>query len=247
VAASLGYELLDQEIFREAASASDVPEDKLLSAFREPPGFFGMSSAVRKRSIAHVSAALVKHLLKDNVVYHGPFGHLLVPGVSHVLKVRIVAQREDRVATKIKRETNLSETDADKALLREDKQRSTLAKQVFGVDDEDTDPFDLIINTSQVDVDTAAEIIVNTVKRDRYQPMTYSMRCMERLELALRTRASLVGIDPNVEVQVESDHLRIQTRLRSDGKQRTMREKAAELEGVQKVEMEVLEDSLSRY
>jgi cytidylate kinase len=243
----LGYELLDEEVFREASSASDLPEDKLLSAFREPPAFFGMSAAARKRSIAYVSAALAKRLLKDNVIYHGPFGHALVPGVSHVLKVRIVADREDRVATKVKREADVSEAAAEKALQREDKQRSTLAKQVFGVDDGDTDPFDLVINTSQVDVETATEIIVNAVKRDRYQPMTYSMRCMERLELALRTRASLVGIDPDVEVEAESDHLRIRTRLRSEGKQRAMREKAVEVEGVEKVEMEVLEDSLSRY
>jgi cytidylate kinase len=243
----LGYELLDREVFREASSVSGIPEDKLLNAFQKAPAFFAMSSAARKRSIAHVSAALAKHLLKDNVVYHGPFGHVLVPGVSHVLKVRIFAQREDRAATKVKRETNLSAADAEKTILREDKQRSTLAKQVFGVDDEDTDLFDLVINTSQVDADTATEIIVNTVKLNRYQPMTYSMRCMERLELALRTRASLVGVDPDVEVQVENGHVRVRTRLRSEGKQRAMREKAAALEGVADVEIEVLEDSLSRY
>jgi hypothetical protein len=205
-----------------------------------------MSSAARKRSIAHVSAALAKHLLKDNVVYLGPFGHVLVPGVSHVLKVRIFAQWEDRVATKVNRETNLSVTDAEKTILREDKQRSKLAKQVFGVDDEDTDLFDLVINTSQVDTDKATEIIVNTVKLNRYQPMTYSIRCMERLELALRTCAALVGVDPGVEIQVENGHVRIRTRVRSEGKQRAMREKAAELEGVADVGMEVLGDSLSR-
>jgi cytidylate kinase len=246
VASTLSSELIDQEVFQDASAASGIPEDKLLTAFREPPSFFGMSAAMRKRSIAQVSAALAKRLLKDNVVYHGPFGHVLVPGISHVLKVRIFAQREDRVATKLEREANLSEADAEKALLREDKQRASLAKQVFGVDDEDTDLFDLVINTSQVDTDTATEIILNTVKLKRYQPMTYSIQCMENLELSLRARALLVADDPDVDVHVENGHVRVRARARSEGKRRAMREKVATLDGVANVEIEALGDSLSR-
>ena len=37
------------------------------------------------------------HFVKDNVVYHGLAGQFLVAGVSHVLKVRIMAEMEDRV------------------------------------------------------------------------------------------------------------------------------------------------------
>ena len=248
-ASDLGYDLIDREIFQDASAVSGIPEATLFSAFEEPPSFFGMSRATRKRSIAHVSAALAKRMLKDNVVYHGPFGHVLIPGVSHVLKVRIFAQREDRVANRVKREAGVTAGEAEKTLLKEDRQRASLAKQVFGVDDEDTNLFDLLVNTSQVDVDTAVEIITNTVKLSRYQPMTYSIRCMENLELSLRARAGLVELDPDVEVEVDNGNVRVRSRVRGVvGKKKLseMRQRVAALEGVKAVEIETVEDTFGR-
>jgi cytidylate kinase len=246
VASSLNYEVIDREVFQDASDASGLPADKLLAAFREPPSFFGMSAAMRKQSIAHVSAALVKRLLKDNVVYLGPFGYVLLPGISHVLKVRINAGTKDRVASKMEK-THLSESDAKKTLLREDKQHASLAKQVFGVNEEDADLFDLVVNTSEVDEDAATEIILKTVKLKRYQPMTYSIQCIENLELSLRARALLVGDDPDVDVQVEDGVLRVRTRVRADGKRRAMREKASALVEAKSVEIQSIGDPLSRY
>lgn len=247
-ATRLGYELIDQEVFQDAARASGLSEAKLLRAFHEAPSFFGVSTAARKRHIAHVSAALAKRLLKDDVIYHGPFGHVLIPGVSHVLKVRVFAQREDRVATKVKRDAGLSVAEAEKALLKEDKQRAALAKQVFGFDDEDTSLFDLLIDTSQVDVDMAVDIIANTVKLQRYQPMTYSVRCLENLELSLRARASLVDLDTEVEVEADNGTVRVRTRVGggTGKKLAEMRQRIETLDGVKRIEVEALEHRLRR-
>jgi cytidylate kinase len=241
----LGYECVEQEVFQQAAVESGIEEAKLWRAFREPPSFFGPSIAARKRSVVHVAAALAKHMLKDNVVYHGPFGHILIPGISHVLKVRIFAQREDRVATKVKREGTVSAGAVEKALLREDKQRRALAKLVFNVDDDDANLFDLVINTSQVDVETATDIIAGTVKLKRYQPMTYSVRCMGNLELSLRTKASLIDLDPDLDVEADNGNIRIRTRARGK-KLAAMRQQAAAFQGVKSVEVESVEDSFGR-
>ena len=249
VATALGYELLDQEVFQSASSKSGIPEAKLLRAFQESPTFFGMSASTRKRLIPLVSAELAARLLKDDVVYHGSFGHVLVTGVSHVLKVRIFAQLEDRVAIKVKREGGLSAGEAEKALLHEDRQRDQIAKQVFNLDEEDAALFDLVINTSQVDVDTAVDIITGTVKLKRYQPMTYSVRCMENLELSLRARAHLIDLDPDVVVEADNGNVRIRTRgagWSSRKKSSEMRERTATLDGVKSVDVEVVEDTLGR-
>jgi cytidylate kinase len=249
VATALGYELADQEVFQSASSAWGIPEAKLLRAFQEAPAFFGMSASTRKRLIPLVSAELAAKLLKDDVVYHGPFGHVLVTGVSHVLKVRIFAQLEDRVANRVKRESGLSTAEAERAILHADRQRLQLAKEVFNVDDEDAAPFDLVINTSQVDVDTASDIITGTVKLKRYQPMTYSVRCMENLELSLRARAHLVDLDPNVLVEADNGNVRIRSRgggWSARKKATEMRQRTAVLEGVTSVDVEMVEDTLGR-
>ena len=62
--------------------------------------FFGE----KEKFVAFIRAALLKHVQKDNVVYHGLFGHFFLQDIPHVLKVRIVGDLEARVADEVKRE-----------------------------------------------------------------------------------------------------------------------------------------------
>jgi hypothetical protein len=185
-------------------------------------------------------------LLPDNVVFHGPFAHCLVQGISHVLKVRVFAHVQDRVALKVKQEGG-STREAGKAIVATDRARLLLAKLAFGVDDDDPSLFDLVLNTSQVDPETAIGLIAETVGHKRYQPMTYSQKCLENLELSQRARAALVDLDPEVVVQAESGQLRIRTRSAGRGKARRLaqiRERVATLSGVSGVEVETVADLL---
>ncbi|MEJ2041103.1 MAG: cytidylate kinase family protein, partial [Desulfosarcinaceae bacterium] len=45
-----------------------------------------------------IQAALLEHARKDNIVYHGMAGHLFLSGISHVIKIRVLAEMEDRIA-----------------------------------------------------------------------------------------------------------------------------------------------------
>jgi cytidylate kinase len=247
-ASRLGFECLDQEVFQEAAQRSGFSEAHLRRAFEEAPSLFGMSLATRKRAVAHVGAALSRRLLRDNVVYHGPFGHFLIQGVAHVLKVRIHAQLADRVALKVKRDGG-STQEAEKFISRIDRERLLLARMVFGAEDDDPNLFDLVVNTSQVDPETAVGIIAETVQHKRYQAMTYSQRCLENLELSYRARAALVELDPDVAVQAENGQVRVRTKASGrskEGRVAAIRERIGKLEGVRTVEVEVVEDFLDR-
>jgi cytidylate kinase len=246
LASRLGYECLADEVFPEAASRSGIPVGKLRQALEEAPSLFGMAPSARKRLIAHLQAALLRRLLPDNVVFHGPFAHCLVQGISHVLKVRVFAHVQDRVALKVKQEGG-STREAGKAIVATDRARLLLAKLAFGVDDDDPSLFDLVLNTSQVDPETAIGLIAETVGHKRYQPMTYSQKCLENLELSQRARAALVDLDPEVVVQAESGQLRIRTRSAGRGKARRLaqiRERVATLSGVSGVEVETVADLL---
>lgn len=41
--------------------------------------------------IDRIQAALLEHVARDNVVYHGFAGQMLLEGIAHVLKVRVIA------------------------------------------------------------------------------------------------------------------------------------------------------------
>ena len=54
--------------------------------------------------IAFIQAAVLKYFKKDNVIYHGNAGHFFAKDVPHILKVRIIADIEDRVKLVMDRE-----------------------------------------------------------------------------------------------------------------------------------------------
>jgi cytidylate kinase len=244
VATRLGGEFVSEEVFDEAAARSDLPLEKLKKALHDAPSLLGMSLPLRRRCIAHVQAALAARFLNDNTVYLGDFGHLLVQGVSHLLKVRITAALDDRVALMAKRDECDAKA-AEKAIRREDKRRRNLAQHIFGTDDDDDEPFDLVINTSQVNVETAVDIIVDTAGHKRYQPMTYSITCMQNVELGHRARAALVDLDPGVDVHAENGKLRV--RIRDAGKKQRLEDVRARvlgLDGAESVEVVAVKDTL---
>ena len=104
VAQKLGFECISRDVLIEASQEFNVPEVKLLRAIRNAPSILDRLSFGKERYIAYIQAALLEHFQKDNVVYHGLAGHYFVRGISHVLKVRIIVETEDRVTLLMERD-----------------------------------------------------------------------------------------------------------------------------------------------
>jgi cytidylate kinase len=247
-AARLGYRCINEEVFRDAAQRSGLPRATLERAFREPPRLLGMSRVTRRICAAHVRAALATSFIDDDVLYHGPFGAHLIHDVSHLLRVRIHAALDDRIALKQQRE-GCTAQEARRAILRQDRARRALAAALFSADDEEKDLFDLRIDTSNTDVDRAVEVIVETIGQRRYRPMTYSVGRLRAEDLSSRVRVSLLDLDPDVDVRSVGGHVTV--RLRTSGllkarRIRIARERAGRVEGVKDVKVEVVEDVLDR-
>ena len=87
----------------------------------------------------------MKHFQKDNVVYHGLAGHFFVRGISHVLKVRIIADLEERIRLEMERE-GISEKEALHILKKDDKERKKWSKHLYGIDTWDPSLLKLFIS-----------------------------------------------------------------------------------------------------
>ncbi|UCD56870.1 MAG: cytidylate kinase-like family protein [Candidatus Hydrogenedentota bacterium] len=248
VARLLGYECIGREVLQSASREFGIPEAKLYEATHEAPSFLGMTPNTRKRCIAYVKAAFAAYMLKDNVVYHGPAGELLIHGVSHLLRVRIIADLEHRIALKMERE-NISEEEARKSILRDDKQHAKLMKWVYGRDDADVSLYDLVINLGQISVEEAVEIITSTVKHNKFQPMTYSIKLMENIELSCRVTANLIDIDPDIKVRSEDGKVHVHTKASGRAIKKNaaiIKERTTKLLGVKNVEVHMSEDLFER-
>jgi len=245
-AKALGYDTIGREILGKAADKYKLPEAKLTKALHETPSFLGMSSKLWKQYLAYVQEACLSELLRDNVVCQGLAAHLYVLGVPHVLRVRILSDVEKPV-NQLVSQRGISPDKASKLLEREKQASRRWSLEAFRLDETDPSQYDLVIGLSQIDPEEAVKIIKETVGYARFRAMTYSIQCMEDLALASKVRAMLLERFPGARVSANRGTLVIETLAlkREKGKKaKAIKEIAGKIQGVQYVEVHVINDFL---
>jgi cytidylate kinase len=122
LAGALGYECISRDILLEASEEFNIPEIKLVRAIHDAPSILDRFTYGKERFIAFFRATLLRRLQKDNLIYHGLAGHVFVQKIPHVLKVRIIANLEDRIKEEMKRE-KISAQQARLTLVKDDAER----------------------------------------------------------------------------------------------------------------------------
>jgi len=190
VAETLGYECVSREILLEASQYFNVSEETLLESIHDAPSMLERITHGRERYIAYIRAALLEHVKKDNVVYHGHAGHLLIPEIAHVLKVRIIADMEKRVAF-VKQREKISTADALAHIRELDKNRTQWTRYLYKVDIEDPRLYDIIINIASMSIDAACEIICSAARCETFKTSPESKRVLNNLALKLRVSTAI--------------------------------------------------------
>ncbi|MBW1722450.1 MAG: cytidylate kinase-like family protein [Deltaproteobacteria bacterium] len=243
-AEALGYEYLDRELLKAVAASHDLPEDRLEKALRESPSLFGISSKNHARYLAYIEAAVLSELSRDRVVCHGLAAHLYVLGVSHVLKIRILADPEEWVKLTAS-EKGVPPEKAARLNKREEALQKRWSLGVYGIDETDPSLYDMVISLSQIDADEAVKTIVETVSYRRFKPMTYSIKCMKDRELASRVRSALLERFTDVKVRADGTTVVVETKALKREKRKkaeAIKELAGGIPGVDYVEVHVIND-----
>ena len=196
VAHKLGYECVSQEIIFEAASSFHLPEEKLMESIHDAPGILDKITRAREKFITFFQAALLEHLKKDNVVYHGYAGYLFVPAVPHLLKVLVMAEMEDRI-TFLQKKEKMSRNSAVEFIRREDKNRADWYRYMSKADMNDPRLYDLVINIGRLDVQDACRIISTAATSETRKATPESKKSFCDLALNYHVKAALQDIcDP---------------------------------------------------
>jgi cytidylate kinase len=191
VAKKLDYEVVSREIILETSKDFNIPEIKLIRAIHDAPSFLERFTFGRERYLAHIASTLLDHMEKDHIVYHGLAGHFFVKHISHVLKVRIIADREERLKIKMEREKTSREK-ALEALEKDDHERRQWSLKLYGVDTWDPSLYDLVLHIHKLTVENAADLICHTVQLEQFKPTPESQQAMADLALAARVKAQIV-------------------------------------------------------
>ena len=187
VAQELGFQCIGSEVIERAA--------------KEAPGALIKGARASKKDIALFRSAFYDQMNQDNIVYHGMAGHVFLADAPSVLKVRLVADLEDRVNEQIRR----NGTDYDQALdilSREDKARKQWQDQLFGGEILGPDPYDLSLNLHNLGVDRAAKIIVDAASVATERDGSTLQAMLTDLSLAAKAEALLLDHFADVQAEV---------------------------------------------
>jgi cytidylate kinase len=263
VAEKLGFQCVWRGVLIEASEEFNVPEVKLLQALRDAPFILDRITFGKERYTAYIQAALLHHLQSDNVVYHGLAGHHLVKGISHVLKVRIIGNMEDRVKIVMRRAEvfeqaavamkgismpGLSRPGAPRPISKEkalqvieesEEARRKWGLHLYGVDTHDPGLYDLVIHINKLSVDDAADLICRAASMDRFRATGESQQAMDDLLLAARIKAKLVERHPRVAVTANEGVVYVSLEGGSSSEAEAIRETVAPISGVEKVDVNV--------
>ena len=190
VAKKLGYECVSREILVEAAQLFNVSEKKLIRSLNDAPNILERMIHGKEGYLAYIKAALLEYVRKGNVVYHGHAGHLFLTEIPQVLKVRIIADKDDRINLLQKRE-NVTKEKAAETIENEDKNRTYWTRYLYKMDIHDPKLYDIVINIGNLTIQDACEIICVAARGDSFRITDESRQTVEDLAIASRLRAAL--------------------------------------------------------
>jgi cytidylate kinase len=239
VAERLGYEEVSREDIVAEATRFGVREEDLRKALLKPPGLWSRFSHQRDRYLAFMQDALCKRVQGGGVVYHGNAGHLLLPGVAHVICIRLIAPVSFRVEL-LKSRSGMEEDEARAYIDKVDQEREGWTRFLYGVNWLDPTLYDLCINLRTMDLDDAVDLVLRTARAEAFQPTAESRQAMANLSLASRVRAALAADDrtmgAEVGIRARGSTVILRGRLRPAALVDSVLDVVRKVEGVEEVE-----------
>jgi cytidylate kinase len=239
VAKELDYQCVSREILLEASEQFHIPEIKLVRAIHDPFSAFNRFTYGKEKYIAYLHAALLKWVQKDNVVYHGLAGHFFLQEIPHVLKIRVIADLEDRVKEEMKRE-GISAEEARYILKKDDDERRRWGLQLYGHDTVDSSLYDLVVHIKRKKIDDVVGLILYAAKMPCFQTTPESQKIMNNLALAAEVKAALVNEFPTSTVTAKDGAVFVKIEVQLSQQAKTtdaIKAIAARIDGVKEVDV----------
>lgn len=206
VAEKLGYEFLRHDIIREAAREYHAVEQRLKEVVEEKPGFFEMLRDSARQYQIYITAEVYEEANKDNVVIMGRWSTILLRGVPHAIRVRILAPLASRIQRIVERDQVLQDK-ARRRIARYDEGVRARMKQFYDVDWEDPLLYDLSLNTGRLSFEAAVAQIAQLAGAPEFRTTPEGLKIVQDLALGARVRAELKAHreTSHIDIQAEAD------------------------------------------
>lgn len=190
LAKRLGYPCVSRERLFDEAESFGITKAELNLEFSRPHGFWKPSPGRRMAALTILRAAMLKLSRDGDLVYHGFAGHLLLDGVSHILRVRVIAGMEYRIRSAME-QLFLTREQAIARIRKEDKESVYWARYHYDVDWQDPSLYDVILNLDMIGINSAVETLRLMTEREEFTADGGSRRALDDLMLASMVWAAL--------------------------------------------------------
>jgi cytidylate kinase len=191
VAEQLGYHFYDTEAVentaREMGFLEDVKEidEKVPSLFQR---FFSQKPEVHLDRLHSIIYELAS---RGNAVFLGRGSHILLRSFKCALHVRVTASLENRIENLVRR--GMVKEVAIKAIHKSDHEREGFLTFAFGVDWDNPELYDLVLNMDNLTVNMAVETVLHIARSEEIKARSVdAMRSLEMMGLARRAEAALI-------------------------------------------------------
>lgn len=251
LAERLNYPLLSREILVEGARKYNILVEELREDFEKIPGRLQRFTRARNRYVVFVKAALLEAATRDNLIYHGNAGQILLAGIPHVLKIRLVAPFERRIST-VMAEEQVDRTRAEQLVREADAERERWLRVVYQTDWQDPTVFDVILNLETMSMNTAAELVVRAALSKEFQADVASTRRLANLLLESEVEAAFAAddklFDQGLSVTAANGTVTVRGQVKNQKFEELISSTVSQVKGVKKhnLYLRVLSDGFSR-
>jgi cytidylate kinase len=221
VADKLGCPCLSRDLLLETSDEFNIPEFRLTKALEEAPSVFERFTGEKGKYLAFIEATLLEHAQKDNIVYHGFAGHLILKRIKHAFCVRVAANTELRVKCVMDRD-KVSYEEALRLLTKIDQTRKQWGLCLYGIDLGDSSSYDLVINVDKITLDNAVDTIYRAAGWEQFKATPESQAALDELALAATMKAKLLPVVSEVAVAVDKGTVSVKGKVNPDIEDRTI-------------------------
>jgi cytidylate kinase len=188
---TLHYPVLSREdALAEASKTYGISEEEVASALGEPPHFWQQVPGKRIAYLKCFTAVLLERAKSGNLIYHGNAGHLLIGSISHVLRVRVIANIEFRIEAAMN-QLKCGRDEAIAYIEKVDKKRRKWAQFLYGVEWDDPALYDAVLNLERMGIVSTCMTIARMVELGDFKVTPASFQTQEDLLLSCKVWIAL--------------------------------------------------------
>ncbi|MCP3921479.1 MAG: response regulator [Desulfobacterales bacterium] len=196
-----GYNLItDKEIMERTAENYNLKLSTIQKVLQNKKIAFNDFTHEKEKCLACLRQTISESLKSEKCLLHGVLGHLIPKSFSHIIRILIITDKENRIKTGMDLHGNARE-ETLKAINNFDKHSVLLTKEITGKGAFDEKLYDIVIPTDKLDVNESVDLI--NKHSEKFKVDNFIKK--EMVNFQLSSKVALALSKAGSKLEVESD------------------------------------------